>query len=147
VSVPAAPVEVPDMVTVTLETAAASAEAVRVTDWGVPGVSEKLDLLAATPWGRPLSVTVTGLSKPPTATAARLMDCPVAPAVSERVDGEELSEKSCGLLGELVPALLQPARTRQTQAVRTAGTAKGVFNERFVNELLRIFKGAPGKEG
>lgn len=82
-------------VTVTVAFAAAAVPAaVSVIFCAVPGVSVRLEGLAVTPEGSPLSDTFTEPAKPFSADAFTENACPIAPAVSARLAGDVVKEKS-----------------------------------------------------
>jgi hypothetical protein len=64
-----------EAVTVTIvDVAAAESEAVRVNCANCPGVTERVEGVAVTPAGRPLSETLTGVAKPLTGAAVTVSD-------------------------------------------------------------------------
>jgi hypothetical protein len=78
--------------------AAADDDAARATCWGVPGMRVKLDGVAVTPAGRPLTKTVIVPENPLRAVAERLTGCWL-PAVTLRLERLAEIEKSAVTAG------------------------------------------------
>jgi hypothetical protein len=93
---------VPVTVTVALPSVAVE-EAVNVSTLLVPGAGDGLKL-AVTPVGNPLAARVTAPANPPVRVIV-IVVVPLMPKATDKVAGEQESEKSAGVIGATVNAI------------------------------------------
>lgn len=104
---------------------AAEAAAVSVNGKAVPGVRERVDGEIATPVGNPDTVTVAALV-PADADSRREACCPLAPAVSWKLEGESVSIGALPLLPLLFALLVLPPQDARPIASRPVARTEAV---------------------